>query len=134
MFYSTVMRIVPDKVDFYHAETNLIADRIEYTRKDGIWIQSSPCCLEQLKWHECVCQLVVLLSSFVILVKKTHFVMHLWMHNILFALLCRSPLNIKQFTIHSNIWFCLLLLMRIFIKVKKDNQLQSSWRSNFRLK
>lgn len=37
MFYSTAMRIIPEKVDFYHGQTNSIADRLEYTLKDGIW-------------------------------------------------------------------------------------------------
>lgn len=37
MFYSTAMRIIAEKVDFYHGETNLIADRIEYTLENDIW-------------------------------------------------------------------------------------------------
>lgn len=31
------MRIIPQKVDFYFAQKNEIADRVKYTLEDGKW-------------------------------------------------------------------------------------------------
>lgn len=37
---STAMRITPQRVDFYFARLNEIADRIEYTFIDGKWTKN----------------------------------------------------------------------------------------------